>query len=459
MRKFILLLIVFGFFSCKKSDLTIISGQIENNVAEHIMIGGIDFQTVIPVKEDGSFADTLHLENDGIYRLILGRNQNEIYLEKGKELHITGNAENPEEGLDFSGSLGTINKFLQEKMQWQRKNLNYREIFSLGETEFLSAVENHKKKLDSVFKSYKISNKKFAAFQEDEQVFFEGFMIESYLDAHRYYTENNSAGVSSSFYDRLSSVNFSDTTSFKISPNYQKMLQSHYQRLASEAVESGEHDNYNLKFVEIIDQNFPNSSVKDKMLYEFLQFGFSPDEYLDTIYEIYKNSNPAPENLENITARYVKLLNLTKGNPSPEFVDYENYHGGTTSLEDLKGKITYIDIWATWCGPCIREIPYLKEIEKDYQDLQVVSISVDVEKDYDKWRQFIESEDLKGIQLMSDSNWRSEFIRNFDVNGIPRFILLDAEGHIITAVAPRPSEPLLREMLDEIYAGQVQPEI
>ena len=55
--------------------------------------------------------------------------------------------------------------------------------------------------------------------------------------------------------------------------------------------------------------------------------------------------------------------NNRKGQESVGFV-YKNYKGGKTSLEDLKGKYLYIDVWATWCGPCIYEIPYLKKIEK-----------------------------------------------------------------------------------------------
>jgi hypothetical protein len=72
------------------------------------------------------------------------------------------------------------------------------------------------------------------------------------------------------------------------------------------------------------------------------------------------------------------------GMKSPVFENYENYAGGTTSLEDLKGKYVYIDVWATWCGPCKQEIPSLKEVEKKYHDknIEFVSISVDNGRGY-----------------------------------------------------------------------------
>ena len=75
---------------------------------------------------------------------------------------------------------------------------------------------------------------------------------------------------------------------------------------------------------------------------------------------------------------------------SPTF-DYLNYAGGQTKLEDLKGKYVYIDVWATWCGPCLAEIPHLKKVEAAYHDKNIVflSISIDVKKDYEKWKKFV----------------------------------------------------------------------
>lgn len=121
-------------------------------------------------------------------------------------------------------------------------------------------------------------------------------------------------------------------------------------------------------------------------------------------------------------------------------------------MSDLKGKYVYIDVWATWCGPCIAEIPSLKKVEEDYnnKNIQFVSISIDVEKDYEKWKTMIAEKELGGIQLMADNNWQSKFVQDYAINGIPRFILIDADGKIVSADAPRPSDPKLRTMLNNV---------
>ncbi|MGQ2982978.1 TlpA family protein disulfide reductase [Flavobacterium sp.] len=140
-----------------------------------------------------------------------------------------------------------------------------------------------------------------------------------------------------------------------------------------------------------------------------------------------------------------------KGQPSPLF-NYENFKGGTTKLESLKGKYVYVDIWATWCGPCRQQIPYLQQLEKDYhgKNIEFVSISIDEKKNYDKWRKMVEEKQLGGIQLIADNAWKSAFVQAFGINSIPRFLLIDPKGNVLNADAPRPSEPGLRVELDKL---------
>ena len=132
--------------------------------------------------------------------------------------------------------------------------------------------------------------------------------------------------------------------------------------------------------------------------------------------------------------------------------DYENHKGGKTKLEDLRGKYVYIDVWATWCGPCRAEIPFLKKVEEKYhgKNIEFVSISVDVDKDREKWVNFVKEKELGGMQLFADKNWNSEFMKSYNINSIPRFILLDPKGNIVESDAKRPSDPGLVEQFDKL---------
>ncbi|MES2545550.1 MAG: TlpA disulfide reductase family protein [Bacteroidota bacterium] len=132
--------------------------------------------------------------------------------------------------------------------------------------------------------------------------------------------------------------------------------------------------------------------------------------------------------------------------------EYENHAGGKTKLEDLRGKYVYIDVWATWCGPCRGEIPYLKKVEEKYhgKKIEFVSISVDEDKDHEKWKKFVTDKTLGGIQLFADKNWMSDFITSYGINSIPRFILLDPQGNVVSADASRPSDQNLVAQLDKL---------
>lgn len=141
---------------------------------------------------------------------------------------------------------------------------------------------------------------------------------------------------------------------------------------------------------------------------------------------------------------------LAKGLASPKFTDYENHKGGTTSLDDLKGKYVYIDLWATWCQPCKTEIPFMKKVEEKYhgKNIEFVAISLDDARDYETWKQMVTNLEMGGVQLYAKGD--KSFGQAYRVSGIPRFILIDPNGNIVDANAPRPSDPKLIELFDSL---------
>lgn len=159
------------------------------------------------------------------------------------------------------------------------------------------------------------------------------------------------------------------------------------------------------------------------------------------------------ESLTGLTKYYEKVQESNKMNnsPSPTF-DYVNYAGGKSKLEDFKGKYVYIDVWATWCGPCRQEIPFLKKAEEKYhgKNIAFISISIDKLKDQEKWKTMIKEKELGGVQLFADNDWNSKFVQDYKITGIPRFILIDPKGNIVKADAPRPSSDELIKELDSL---------
>ena len=152
--------------------------------------------------------------------------------------------------------------------------------------------------------------------------------------------------------------------------------------------------------------------------------------------------------------RIIKSFNSTAIGKAAINFTYKDAKGKNVSLSDFKGKVVYVDVWATWCGPCRRELPHLKELEKKFhgnKDIVFMSISTDAVKDIQKWKDFIVAEQLPGVQLHGRTDDDNDIAKIYQISGIPRFLLFDKQGNIVSTDAPRPSspeiEPLLRNLL------------
>ena len=138
---------------------------------------------------------------------------------------------------------------------------------------------------------------------------------------------------------------------------------------------------------------------------------------------------------------------FSKGQPAFEFSG-KDLQGNTVKLSDFKGKYVYVDVWATWCGPCIGEIPYLDTLETDYAGKNIVFISYSIDEDYAAWAKFIPENKPQRIQIIGGKAWESDLIKNYKIIGVPTFMMFDTEGKIVSTKMTRPSDKKTRETFD-----------
>ncbi len=203
---------------------------------------------------------------------------------------------------------------------------------------------------------------------------------------------------------------------------------------------------------------------------KYPDISMSSDGELDSLFNTYfapfldkaasfKESNPAfyasiVDGIENhkeytLTRRSVLAALPQPGDAAIDFT-YPDKDGNNVALSDFIGSVVYVDVWATWCGPCRAEMPFLHDLEAEYSDKNVtfIGVSVDEEKNRQVWLDMMEEKDMQGVQIFADG-W-SQITKDYAINGIPRFMLFDTEGNVSNLNADRPSSDDIRPAIDAL---------
>lgn len=122
--------------------------------------------------------------------------------------------------------------------------------------------------------------------------------------------------------------------------------------------------------------------------------------------------------------------------------------GKEVQLSDFKGQVVYMDFWATWCGPCRRQMPHSKKLKKHFEGQDVAFLYISVDKKMETWLAFLEKEGLEGHQFHAPSDKVMQIKRDYMVQGIPKFILIDQEGKLVDFNAKRPDNPLIYKEIE-----------
>jgi thiol-disulfide isomerase/thioredoxin len=447
MYKLLFVFLVLFSYSCTpdaeiKESPIIISGSIDNNEEEELHLRGQDLRAQIAISQEGTFMDTLD-SDAGYYTLYHGRDKVTLYLNKGDHIVITSDGADFANSLQFTGDGATIAEYLGGKSALiDSLKGSSTDFYSLDEDNFNKKINDMKKSLESNLEDMIDLDPNFFLLEKQDIHFNQLSYLGNYQSAHRYYADNEDFEETGKFKKLINNEDLDNETNYKSSPSYRNLISSQYEEnmYGDEALGT---------MNEILKLKSP--SIKS-YLGKTLAYNISPGNednqaLIDGIGQLVTDE----EFKIKLAEKYVKIQSLGAGSPSPEFTNYEDHAGGTKSLSDYKGKYVYVDVWATWCGPCLGEIPSLKKAEEAYhgKNIEFVSISIDKVKDHDKWIKMVNEKELGGSQLMADNAWESKFVTDYVIDGIPRFILIDPDGNIVSGDAPRPSDEKLSEFFKE----------
>ncbi len=451
MKNLIFLISIAFFVSCTSTQVeqeTVVvepatfSGTIANPGGDKIAIKGHNYSQEIDVNEDGTFSGELTVD-PGYYTFKHNNEHSSFYLKPGDDLKLSLDTEEFDESISYSGTGANENNFIAAKYMFGETNTpTTKELYSLDEGDFLKSIDELRSGLMNLLKSTADLDETFID-NETKGINYDCLaQINNYQDYHTYFTEKEDFKVSADFPTVISELSMDNEEDYKLFGSYRDIVESNF------FSDFDEESTFDSKLAALKSKESPsviNGLVKS------LAYELKPgNDEAEAIYNGIMELSTDDKFKEKFTEKYEKVKVLAKGNVSPSF-EYHNTEGENVSLASMKGKLVYVDVWATWCGPCKREIPHLKALEEEYRDKEIefVSMSIDPAKDYQKWLDMVEEKEMKGVQIFADKDWKSSFVQEYAIEGIPRFILIDQEGNIISADAPRPSSDTeIKELID-----------
>jgi cytochrome oxidase Cu insertion factor (SCO1/SenC/PrrC family) len=173
----------------------------------------------------------------------------------------------------------------------------------------------------------------------------------------------------------------------------------------------------------------------------------------ENYYDYFKEHNEDPRYEAQLKLLYEEKQLMAPGQPAPPFT-LEDVDGNLVSLNDFKGKYVYIDFWQTLCPRSGRELPYLLNLHADYKEDSIAFVSISVNEDENVWRDYVKEHKNMGTSLRVPQSWDSKTYKDYQASGLPTFILIDPEGHIINPKAAKPSSKEIRETFDQLLKSK-----
>ena len=453
MKKIITCVITIGLLAAcgeksvqEKADYAVISGKVSVTENEKIqLVHNNEVIKDIAIASDGTFRDTIRAitDNHAYYLFENPQLLVPLYLDKGTQIEFTLNQDLSK--VTLSGTQTGQTQYLIERELFVNKNI-FRSDGALFKQEPQAFKESLKKffaELETKLKGYNL-DEDFVKRQQKWIQYKYIVALTDYPNSYEYFLKKHPT-LPHDFFAERDQKEFDNAKEYETDEAYRDLVQGKYYSQLSDASDPAQVENF-IKLVSALKSENIRADFAKELATLIIPGNTKNKEVLDFVLSNVKDEKVKQE----AQATYDKITKLAVGVPSPVFTNYENANGGTNSLSDFKGKLVYVDVWATWCRPCLAEIPALKALHDKLKGKNIEFVSISIDEDKEAWHKAVKERELKGVQLIADKAFESQFIQDYGISQIPTFLIIDKDGKIVSPNAPRPSDPQLAEVLEKL---------
>ncbi len=436
---------------------TIVAGTVHNQAGTNVKASLSDTTLQTELDADGRFHLVLPMAEAEYLSLRIGSEFTLAWLQPGDSLHVDVDAAEFDESMAYSGNNPDAANFLAAKfLQIEAMSDAVGNPYMEEEAEFLAYTDGKRDQLLKDLQAAQVPTA-FRASEEREIKLEWASERAVYPSYHRYYADAPDYSPGEGYWAFVEDVDLDNDANIQ-SDNFSLFAESYLNEVAATSLadeEAGRSEKA-LKRMDLIGERFENPAVRDHLLGKTVMnyMRYDGADGADVLMAKLRASGGKPETIEAAEEAYNGWMAIAEGEPAPDF------HGTTldgqrVALSELKGRVVYVDVWATWCGPCRGEIPFLQELEADFEgDSRVAFVSISVDEDNEAWRTMVTEDELGGIQILAPAAWDSEVVTEYRIAGIPRFMLIDANGTIVSATAERPSSGTIGETIRGLLDAQ-----
>lgn len=399
-----------------------LTGTFEGDSLEYVLVGhganNISNADTVRIASDGSFSYSRKMENPEIgFLYVPNKAFYALVMINGTKTQLKANPDTPDT-YTFTGDLEAAEKFYinTSKILNEQSATTYP---SFGEMQRILKASS-----DSLEQAAeKISPKEFAALVMNDVKMSQSTAALNYIyQLH----DANKASDSDADYNRyMEALDMNDAEQAFA-----------YIKWKEECVNQGGPTSY-VRMLDVAQNKISDPETQEKVVMDLMENYFNVcDSDLEAVYQKALPMIKDAKKKEWVDHMYNANKKLI---PGADAIDcqLEDINGKTIKLSDLYGKVLYLDIWATWCGPCCEEIPYMEKLAQHFKgDNRIVPISISVDRKKKDWSAKLKADKPEWSQYLCP-----DFTDLYGIAGIPCFILIDTKGKIITTKAPRPSDP------------------